>query len=260
MIKPSPEIEAVIVRWMAAYRGKQGRPLTNLLSTTEHLRYMGTAPDEYWSGSLLRRGLVQHVTEVPDWTAESPEVEAFENGDTGWATWRTQVRFAGREQVYDVRGSYVLTMDDGVWRIVKVHLSMAYPNIDFSGIEQQAFADLIKAAEEGHEGFGDEGTAVIMLTDVANSTEIANALGDREWAVAIGNQLDQQAMAIAKNEGKLVKTLGDVAMSSFASACSTIRAASEIQAMNVRLNQCSINILIIQLQIHSGFIVENHKP
>ena len=260
MIKPSPEIAAFVERWMAAHSGKHGRPLTNMLSTSEHLRYLGTAPDEYWSGSLIRRGLAQHISEVPDWTGTSTKIEAFENGDTGWAIWRSQITFDGRDDVFDVRFSHVLTLDDGVWRIVHVHCSMAAPNLEFHGIEQQAFADLIEAAQKGHEGFGDEGTAVIMFTDVANSTEIANALGDREWAVAIGNQLDQQAMAIAKNEGKLVKTLGDVAMSSFASACSTIRAASEIQAMNVRLNQCSINILIIQLQIHSGFIFENHKP
>ncbi len=69
MTKPSPEIEAVVRRWLEVHRDNESRPLINVLSTSEHLRYMGTAPDEFWGGSLLRRGLAQHVLEVPDWTA-----------------------------------------------------------------------------------------------------------------------------------------------------------------------------------------------
>ena len=103
MTKPSSEIEAVIVRWLDAHSGKKSRPLTNMLSTSEHLRYMGSAPDEYWSGSLLRRGLAQHLSEVPDWSATAAVVEGFENGDTGWGGWRGQLTFDGRDEVLEVR-------------------------------------------------------------------------------------------------------------------------------------------------------------
>ncbi|MGY9054350.1 MAG: nuclear transport factor 2 family protein [Alphaproteobacteria bacterium] len=190
MIKPSPEIEAVIVRWLAAHSGKNSRPLTNMLSISEHLRYLGSAPGEYWAGSLLRRGLARHLSEVPDWTATGAVIEGFENGETGWGAWRGELTFAGRNEVLEVRFSLVLTLEEGLWHIVQVHCSMAYPNLEFSGIEHNAFAQLIQAAMEGHEGIGGEGSAVIMFTDVANSTEIANAVGDRDWAVAIGRQRD----------------------------------------------------------------------
>ncbi len=87
MLKRSPEIEAVVERWLAAHSGKQGRPLINMLSKSEPLRYLGFAPDEYWAGSLLRPGLAQHISEVPDWNASGTIVEAFEMNDVGWAIW-----------------------------------------------------------------------------------------------------------------------------------------------------------------------------
>ena len=34
MIKQSPEIEAVVERWLAAHSGKKSHPLTNMLSTS----------------------------------------------------------------------------------------------------------------------------------------------------------------------------------------------------------------------------------
>ncbi len=253
-IKPSPEVEAVVCRWLDAHSDKQARPLTNLLSTSEHLRYLGTAAEEYWAGVLLRQGLAKHLFEVPDWTGSGAVVEGFEQGEVGWAVWRAAMIFAGRDQVLDVRFSFVLTLDDGVWRIINVHCSMAQPNLDFSGIEHNAFAELIEAAKQGETLVGDEGAAVIMFTDVANSTEIANAMGDREWALLIGRHLDQQAQAISRHEGRLVKTLGDGSMSSFASARSALRAASEIQTENRRVQ--SETALGLRVGIHAGDVIQ----
>jgi adenylate cyclase len=254
MIKPSSEIASVVVRWLAAHSGKNGRPLVNMLSISDHLRYLGSAPDEYWAGSLLRRGITQHISEVPDWTANNAVVECFENGETGWGIWRAQLTFAGRSNNLDVRFSFVLTLDDCVWRIVQIHCSMAAPNIDFHGMEQNTFADLIEAAQKGHEGFGDEGAAVIMFTDVANSTEIANALGDRDWAVAMGRQLDLQASAIARHDGILVKTLGDGSMSSFGSARSAMRAAADIQTATT--GSVVEPISKLRIGIHAGDVIQ----
>lgn len=252
-IKRSPEIEAVVGRWLAAHSGKEGRPLTNLLSTSEHLRYLGSAPDEYWAGSLLRRGLARHLAEVPDWTASGTMVEGFERGGVGWAIWRGDLTFDGRDSVLDVRFSFVLSLEEGVWRIVQVHCSMAQPNLEFSGIEHNAFAELIEAARTSHEGVGGEGAAVIMFTDVANSTEIANAVGDRHWAMAIGRQLDLQSSAISRHDGTLVKTLGDGSMSSFGAAGSAMRAAIAIQ--NAVAGQGDDPKLKLRVGIHAGDLI-----
>jgi len=252
--KPSPEIEAIVGRWLAAHSGKSGRQLTNMLSSSEHLRYLGSAPDEYWSGSLLRRGLANHLAEVPDWTASGVLVEGFERGEVGWAIWQGQLSFAGRYTVLDVRFSFVLTLDEGVWRLVQVHCSMAQPNLEFSGIEHNAFAELIEAAKIGNESFGGEGAAVIMFTDVANSTEIANAVGDRDWAVAMGRQLDLRASAISTHEGALVKTLGDGSMASFGAASNALRAAVAIQTAAAESNDGPK--LKLRVGIHAGDLIK----
>ena len=224
-----------------------------MLSTSEHLRYLGSAPDEYWAGSLLRGGLAHHLGEVPDWTASGASVEAFENGDVGWAIWQGQVSFTGRDTILDVRFSFVLTLDEGVWRIVQIHCSMAQPNLEFSGIEHNAFAELIKAAKTGFEDLGGEDSAVIMFTDVANSTEIANAIGDRAWAIAIGRQLDQQASEVAKHAGALVKTLGDGSMASFGAASGAMRAAIAIQSAATVSNEGPK--LKVRVGIHAGDLI-----
>lgn len=251
--KRSPEIEAVVVRWLDAHSSKNGRSLTNMLSKSEHLRYLGSAPNEYWSGSLLRRGLAQHLAEVPDWTANGTIVEGFERGEVGWAVWQGQLSFAGRDAVLDVRFSFVLSMDEGLWRLIQVHCSMAQPNLEFSGIEHNAFSELIEAAKSGHQHVGGEGAGVIMFTDVANSTEIANAVGDRDWAIAIGKQLDVQASAISTHEGVLVKTLGDGSMSSFGSAGGAMRAAMAIQSAAAGSND-SLK-LKLRVGIHAGDLI-----
>ena len=108
MTKPSPEIEAVVRRWVEAHRDNESSPLINMLSTSERLRYMGTVPDEIWGRSLLRRGFAQHLSEVPDWTAPSPIIEGFEHLDVGWAIWRDAILFEGRDEVVDCRFSFAL--------------------------------------------------------------------------------------------------------------------------------------------------------
>jgi class 3 adenylate cyclase len=253
MVKPCPEIDAVVRRWMAAHSDKKSRLLTNLLSTSEHIRYLGSAPDEYWAGSMLRRGLAHHIAEIPNWSAHGAIVESFEHSDVGWAVWRGQINFANREAAQDVRFSFVLTLDDGDWRFVQVHCSIAQPNLEGTGIEHNAFDELIEAAKTGHDGFDGEGTAVIMFTDVANSTEIANAVGDREWAIAIGRQLDLQTSEIIKVGGNLIKTLGDGSMSSFTSSSNAMRAAVAIQSIAA----ASIDEpeLKLRIGIHAGDII-----
>ena len=251
--KRSTEIEAVVLRWLDAHSSKNGRSLTNMLSKSDHLRYLGSAPDEYWSGSLLRRGLAQHIAEVPDWTANGIVVEGFERGEVGWAVWQGQLSFAGREAVLDVRFSFVLTLDEGLWRLIQVHCSMAHPNAEFSGIEHNAFSELIEAAKTGHEIVGGEGASVIMFTDVANSTEIANAVGDRDWAMAIGAQLDLQASAISRHQGVLVKTLGDGSMCSFGAAGGAMRAAIAMQtAASGNTGELKLKL---RIGIHAGDLI-----
>ena len=79
-----------------------------------------------------------------------------------------------------------------------------------------------------------------MFTDVANSTEIANAIGDH---------LDLQAAIIAEQEGILVKTLGDGSMSGFDSASSALRAAIKTQTASAEVD--SDSNLKLRIGIHA---------
>ena len=96
-----------------------------------------------------------------------------------------------------------------------------------------------------------------MFTDVANSTEIANAIGDRAWAIAIGGHLDLQAAIIAEQEGVLVKTLGDGSMSSFGSASSALRAAIKIQTASAAAD--SDSNLKLRIGVHAGDVIQTES-
>ena len=254
MTKRSIEIEAVVHRWIDAHRNKKGRSLTNMFSNSEHLRVLGSAPGEYWSGSLLRRGYANHVAEISEWIGRNTLIEGFERGDVGWAVWQANVTFNGHDEEQDVRFSFVLTLDDGLWRVVQVHCSIARSNMASQGFEHHAFANLIEAAKAGHERIEGEGTAVIMFTDVANSTQIAHAVGDRKWAVTIGRLLDLKALEISDHDGSLVKTLGDGSMSSFRGATGAMRAAIAIQSAAAKIEDDPK--LEIRIGIHAGDVVQ----
>ncbi|MCX8954313.1 nuclear transport factor 2 family protein, partial [Ruegeria sp. NA] len=84
-IVPSPELIAVVRRWNQAVHDKDRAVLVNMLSSSEHLRYQGSADEEAWSGQVFRRGFADHTKEIPDYDWQEHSLEAFECGDVGWA-------------------------------------------------------------------------------------------------------------------------------------------------------------------------------
>jgi adenylate cyclase len=68
-----------------------------------------------------------------------------------------------------------------------------------------------------------------MFTDIAASSAIAAAVRDTIWINTIHSHLELLTNVIAKNDGTLVKSLGDGTMSTFSSARAAMTAASEIQ-------------------------------
>ncbi len=239
---------------MEAHRQKNGPLLTNLFSDSEHLRALGSAPQESWSGSLVRRGYANHVAEVREYKTRHVEIEGFQHGDVGWGVWQAKITFADHDEEQDVRFAFVLTLDAGIWRVVHIHCSIAVSNMITQGNEHHVFENLIEAAKSADERIQGEGTAVIMFTDVANSTQIAHAVGDRKWAVSIGQLLDRKATEISNHAGTLVKTLGDGSMSSFNNAEQAMRAAIAIQSAESSSNDDPA--LKIRIGIHAGGVVQ----
>jgi DNA-binding NarL/FixJ family response regulator/class 3 adenylate cyclase len=69
-------------------------------------------------------------------------------------------------------------------------------------------------------------TVVVMFTDLVRSTEL---IATKAFQEVGGSHLDRQTRAVKDADGRLVKTLGDGVMATFASAATAVAAAEHIQ-------------------------------
>lgn len=254
MIRPSPEIAAVVTRWNRAVQTRDTETLRNLLSRSDHLIYQGSADGECWSGDILRRGFPDHVREIPAFEWIEHDLWAFENGETGWALCHASLTFLSNGKTSSNRFTFVLTLEAGAWKIAHMHVSNSVPNIEKIGVEQNALNRLVAAAREGFRLDQREGLATVMFTDVVNSTAIAELLGDRIWAARIAGHLEEVQACIAGLGGQFVKSLGDGSMSSFPSARAAMEAAVSIQRANAA--GAREPPLSLRIGLHTGDVIQ----
>ncbi|WP_299944289.1 adenylate/guanylate cyclase domain-containing protein [uncultured Ruegeria sp.] len=253
-IHPSPELIAVVRRWNDAVRKRDGAALSNMLSTSEHVRYQGSADGEFWSGSLFRKGFPDHVAEIPNYDWQEHSLEAFECGPVGWAHCVATLRFSSNQKAMAHRFSFILHLEDGVWKMVHCHVSNPIANMEKIGIEHKALDALIAAARDGFRQDQREGMASVMFTDIVNSSAIAEKLGDRVWTEAIQKHFELARETIEAQGGTLVKSLGDGTMSSFSSARAALMAAAELQRRNAaNPDEPSVQI---RIGIHTGDVIQ----
>ncbi|WP_299730198.1 nuclear transport factor 2 family protein [uncultured Tateyamaria sp.] len=253
MIRPSPEIESIVRRWTTLIRTHQVADLPHYLSSSEALIYIGTADGESWRGQLVRDGISDHMAEVPDFTEDGVEIDAWENGDTGWANYKSTFTFPGTGSQGVHRATFVFVLERGSWKMIQHHISQPDSNFDKMGVEHSAFRSLIEAAQAEEHDFGTEGLASIMFTDIANSTELAQAVGDRVWIRALGAHMELVRRGISDHCGTLVKSLGDGTMSAFTSAHAALSAARQIQAdVTAALSEPPLSV---RIGIHTGEVI-----
>ncbi len=255
MIKTSPELLAVAERWFEAIRTRRTQVLRDYLSDSAELRFIGTGDDEFWKGQIVREGVGDFIGEMPEpdvW--EVLEVEAFENGDTGWSAFLHRVGFPGHGDAFIVRTVLVFVLEGASWKIINRHASLPFPNVEFVGSEQLAIQNLVNAAlEGGPELLQTEGLASVLFTDVKGSTTLAEAMGDQRWSALIDQHFQIVEGIVSTHRGQFVKSLGDGTLSSFPSANEALLAAIKMQEaatltdMEPRLG--------LRVGIHTGDVV-----
>ncbi len=83
-----------------------------------------------------------------------------------------------------------------------------------------------------------EGTVTVLFTDLVESTQLNQALGD-EAAREIGRQVEEMAehAVVARTVAPLIKEMGDGLMAAFASARRAVAAAREMQMQMRQLHR-----------------------
>ena len=148
-------------------------------------------------------------------------------------------------------------MEAGAWKIIQAHVSFPRSNLETIGVEHVVFDNLIESAKEDFGFETVEGTTTVMFTDIANSTKIANILGDKAWASTVKSHIEILSEAIAEHDGLLVKTLGDGTMSTFPSAGGALATAKAIQE-SLRSTQTEPS-LQVRIGVHTGDVIQSEN-
>lgn len=256
MIRPSPELLAVSRRLHQAILAGKTDILAGFFSLAEEMRFIGTAENEYWNGSVVSDGIADFFSEVPDiYAAEEIEAEAFENGETGWSSFVHRIHFAGLPEASIQRTTLVFVLDGAGWKIIQRHGSAPISNTVHMGTEQTAIQRLVDATrDEGLTLEQTEGLASVLFTDLEGSTELAAALGDRRWSVLINEHFGAMEGIVTAHHGQFVKSLGDGTLSSFPSAQQALRAA--IQMQKAILSAKTEPRFGLRIGIHTGDVVQ----
>lgn len=254
-VRPSPELLAVARRWIDAIPNRRANEIRNLLSEQDHLRFVGTGEDEFWSGEAVREGVGAFFGEIPELLQhEETFAEAYENNDTGWACLSHELIFVNQpDRAFQVRTTLIFVLEDGAWKIVHRHGSVPIPNMEFTGAEQSAIADLVAAAKQGFSLDQREGLASVMFTDIVNSSRLASLMGDRLWSSEMSRHFATLRDIIETAGGQFVKSLGDGTMSSFPNPAQALRAAQQVMAATAHSGGPAI---ALRIGIHTGNVVQ----
>ncbi|WP_170482669.1 nuclear transport factor 2 family protein [Ruegeria arenilitoris] len=252
-IRPSPELAAIVERWIKAYGRGDGETVANLFSDDPVLSYFGSDEDEAWRDDALRRGMAQYIQEVPRFQWHPEELRGFECGFLGWVEWKATIDAIETGQSAQLRSTVILKLDKGSWKIVHVHNSIPVNNVEGFGYEAKGFEELLDAALSTPYELGQSGIATVMFTDIADSTTIAETIGDTLWTDAVRRHLKLVETHIVDGGGQLVKSLGDGVMSTFASARAALLAAQNIQQANAA--ETAEPKLQVRIGLHTGEVI-----
>jgi adenylate cyclase len=255
-MQESPEIEALVRRGiralnvdhdMAAFRNiwvGANHPDTRPILLAEAEWYQGM------NSPLVQELAMNRAMQLGTTDVEFEQLEAFEHGDTGWmAASVVMYRTTGEPMTGRFTATYI--MEEGQWRIVQWHASAGVIPADIWGVELTSDIDdlvssLDASASAAIAGSSHSGTVTLLFSDVENSTELSDSLGDEAWAQLIGDHLKSLSESVETHRGTLVKTLGDGAMAAFASVSDALECALDIQ------RQASVLPFNVRVGLHTG--------
>lgn len=127
-MQPSDELRGIITGWFKA--AEQGDTSWRDRHVSRHpdLRIVGTDPDEWLAGAAAYDFLRNEAATVGGRISVAvPEVEAFVEGSVGWGVARPVITLRDGSAV-SPRWSAVFRHEDGEWRMIQLHASIAVGN------------------------------------------------------------------------------------------------------------------------------------
>lgn len=135
-MEPSPELQGLTRRIAQAVGDGDVDFLERHISRQVDVAFLGTDSDEWWTDlASVSRALAAQRQAGVDVIPGEPL--AYQEGDMGWAVDR-MVRFRIGDHEVPFRFSVVYRLEDGAWKMVHFHSSIAVPNDEALGGELPA--------------------------------------------------------------------------------------------------------------------------
>jgi ketosteroid isomerase-like protein len=234
-VQSSEEIRRVVHRWLEANRDGDGDAFVGRVSEEAGVLVIGSDADEWWRGEdrAVWKRQMEELSELPfTFTWEEDEIEAWEEGTVGWASLR--VNWQGPEASEEARGTVVLHLERGEWKVVQAHWSVPSPNADFLGealtVTLDQLEETIRREQPDMSGtLAADGTVTIVFTDIVDSTVLTTRLGDLAWRDVLRRHDIVIEETTVAHGGTVVETQGDGSMLAFSSARRAVSCAQAIQ-------------------------------
>lgn len=143
-MQPSPELRDVIRGWFKAAETGDASWRDRHVLHHPSLRIVGTDPEEWLQGDAAY-AFLKHEAETVGGKLKVQvlEVEAYEDGNTGWGLAKPEITLASGAKVTP-RWSAVFRRDVAAWKLVQLHASIGIGN-------EAAFEDTFsKPKAKGH--------------------------------------------------------------------------------------------------------------
>jgi class 3 adenylate cyclase/ketosteroid isomerase-like protein len=255
-MEPSVELRDICLGMLHDWASGNPDAQLDRLSTHPNTLLIATDPDEWWrGGDYIRTIHSAQTTNIGDVQWQVHEVEAWEEGDIGWAACRADMTLANGK-VLPHRSTVVFRRENGSWKIVQSHVSLGVPNVESFEIYLPTSIDAIAEAVTRERpdmtaATSEAGTVTMMFTDIESSTELNERVGDARWLPVLDRHDEIVRRLVQAHGGTVVKAQGDGFLLAFPSARRATGCAISIQRAMVPLSIDDAPVRV-RIGIHVG--------
>jgi len=132
-MEPSAKVRNAVLRFYEAVGAGDGPALERLFSRQTGVLAVGTDPEEWWAGhNTIVEAFQAQVQGMSSRKIVPGELNAFVEGTVAWAADRRTMRLVDSKEI-TIRETMLFHQEDGDWKLVQFHASIAVPNAELAG-------------------------------------------------------------------------------------------------------------------------------